>query len=146
MIPRLSASLLALALALALTSCATRNPSFPSPTSAWENESGQLQYVTAKRSIIGEFTTAHLGRDLRFEFSKGGTLPLLKLARTGDTIRAEGVLARGRWQGPMDAAPSYLGGWVRVSNALLDSAAQRGQTLVFDGPQAGERFQIQFNR
>ncbi len=133
-------------LALHFASCATQNPTFPSPSEAWKTDSGQLQYVTTKRSIIGEFTAAHLGRDLRFEFSKGGTLPLLKLARSGDTIRAEGVLARGRWQGPADSAPSYLGGWVRVSSSLIDAAAQPGQTLVFDGPQPGERFKIQFNR
>ncbi|MEO8352132.1 MAG: hypothetical protein ABI680_10410 [Chthoniobacteraceae bacterium] len=142
MIPRLITPFLPLVFA----SCANQNPPFPSPTAVWKTDSGQLQYATSKRSIIGEFTATHLGGDLRFEFSKGGTLPLLKLVRTGNTIRAEGVLARGRWQGPADSAPSYLGGWVRVSNALIDSPAQPGQTLVFDGPQPGERFKIQFNR
>lgn len=141
--PRISIILAAAAL---LSACATGATDFPQPTAAWKTDAGQLQYVSAERPVIGEFTAAHLGRDLRFEFSKGGALPLLRLARTGDTLRAEGPLARGKWEGPASSAPAHLAGWVRVSSALIGSSAKRGASLTVAGLQAGERFNLHFNR
>ena len=70
-----------------LASCAT-TPDFPPPNDLWESFTGQLQYITPERSIIGEFTAARHGDDFRLEFSKGGAVTLLKLAQHDGLLRA----------------------------------------------------------
>lgn len=153
------ASLLALTL---LAGCATA-PDFPAPNDLWESFTGQLQYLTPKRSMIGEFTAARHGEDFRLEFSKGGAMTLLKLARHGDFIRAEGPLARGRWYGRADAAPAYLRGWAAVPAGFAslernpriprngirpEVTLDRGRpkSLTLPGARVGEKFTFQFNR
>lgn len=146
---------------LALASCAT-SPDFPAPTAQWETFTGQLQYVTPERSVVGEFTAARHGGEFRLEFSKGGAVTLLKLARHGDILRAEGPLAHGRWQGASDAAPAHLRGWAAVpagfdgfekNSRIPRSGVQpeivfdhgRPKTLALPGAQPGERFTFRFN-
>jgi hypothetical protein len=141
-----------------LAGCATA-PTFPAPNADWKSFTGQLQYVTPARSIIGEFTATRHGDEFRLEFSKGGAMTLLKLARHGDLILAEGPLARGRWHGRAEAAPAYLRGWTAVPGAFASIYGESGapgtevvldhnnpKSLTFRGAQAGEKFAFQFNR
>jgi hypothetical protein len=102
---------LLLVTACLLASCASV-PQFPQPNSLWESFSGQLQYVTPERSLVGEFVASRHAQDFQLEFSKGGAVPLMKLARHGAFARAEGPFARGRWQGEAVNAPEALRGWV----------------------------------
>ena len=156
-----SAFLIALIALIALAACAN-SPDFPAPTAQWETFTGQLQYVTKERSVIGEFTAARHSGEFRLEFSKAGAVTLLKLARHGDVLRAEGPLARGRWQGASQSAPAHLSGWASVPagfdgferNARITSNATRPEivfdrgrpkTLSLPGAQPGERFTFHFN-
>jgi hypothetical protein len=153
----------ALLFALAILAGCANAPDFPPPNDLWESFTGQLQYRAPERSIVGEFTAARHGEDFRMEFSKGGAVTLLKLARHGDLILAEGPLARGRWHGRADAAPAWLRGWVtvpagfagvarnpRVSRNGVRPAAtvdrNRPKSLALPGAQAGESFMFHFNR
>ena len=146
---------------LVLAGCATA-PDFPPPNDLWETFTGQLQYATPEQSVIGEFTAARHGDDFRLEFSKGGAVTLLKLARHGDVIRAEGPLAHGRWQGRADAAPAYLQGWAAVPagfgglekntrrprNGVRPEVVRdhgRPKSLALSGAHAGEKFTFYFN-
>src|SRR5438045_1592203 len=97
--------------AFALGGCATA-PSFPEPTAKWQSYTGQLQYVMPTRSVIGEFAASRLGDDFRLEFSKGGSVPLIRISKHGDFARADGALARGHWHGLAAKAPGPLHGWV----------------------------------
>jgi len=142
-----------------LAGCATA-PDFPAPNDLWKSFTGQLQYATPERSVVGEFTAARHGDDFRLEFSKGGAVTLLKLACHGDFIRAEGPLAHGRWHGRADAAPAYLQGWVAVPTgfASLEKNPRTGighevtfdrgrpNSLTMPGAHAGEKFTFHFNR
>jgi hypothetical protein len=145
-----------------LAGCATA-PTFPAPNADWKSFTGQLQYVTPARSIIGEFTATRHGDEFRLEFSKGGAMTLLRLARHGDLILAEGPLARGRWHGRAEAAPAYLRGWTAVPGAFASVAREpdaphdgietelvldhnKPKSLSFRGAQTGEKFIFQFNR
>jgi hypothetical protein len=104
--------------------CATSDThtssSFPQPTELWESFSGQLQHVSSGKSVIGEFVASRHATDFHLEFSKGGAVPLIKVSRHDGLARAEGPLARGRWQGEASAAPEALRGWVdEVPRAFL---------------------------
>jgi hypothetical protein len=153
------ASFLTLAL---LAGCATA-PDFPAPNDRWESFTGQLQYATPERSVVGEFTAARHGEDFRLEFSKGGAVTLLKLAGHGGFIRAEGPLAHGRWHGRADAAPAYLQGWVAVPTGFASLGKnsriprtgihpeatfdrEHPNSLTIPGARAGEKLTFHFNR
>src|SRR5688500_2911382 len=103
----------ALALIVGVAGCAV-TPEFPAPDDQWDTFTGQLHYLSPERSLVGEFTAARYGRDFRLDFSKGAAFPLLKLSQHGEVLRAEGPLARGRWQGRAEAAPPHLRGWTRI--------------------------------
>ena len=141
--------------------CATpsvSNGSFPQPTDLWESFSGQLQYVSPGNSVIGEFVAARHADDFHLEFSKGGAVPLIKVSRHAGLARAEGPLARGRWQGEAGSAPGQLRGWVdevpRVFLGLernmviprgatrprVDVDRGRPRRIEVPGAQAGEKF------
>lgn len=131
-----------LALCLALAGCTTA-PHFPEPSPAWTTHTGQLRHTTAERSVIGEFSATHHGGDFRLEFSKGGAVPLLRIARHGQHARAEGPLARGRWSGLATDAPAPLRGWlIDVPRAFTQPAPR----IELTGPQPGERFVFILNR
>jgi hypothetical protein len=92
---------------------------FAEPTAAWQTYQGQLHYSTTigeGRSIIGEVVVrrAPAGDDFQLQFSSGPGFPLLQLWQSGDSARAEGALARGKWQGRAGSAPVALRRWVQV--------------------------------
>jgi len=130
-------------LALLLAGCAAA-PTFPEPDATWRMRSGQLQFSTPDRSLIGEFVASSKGGDFRLEFSKGGAVPLLRIARHGAFASAEGALARGRWRGVAERAPAPLKAWVTSVPAALSSAAS-GRVEVA-GAQPGQRFVFMLNR
>lgn len=149
-----------LILSLALTGCATV-PTFPEPDASWTMSSGQLQYVTAERSVIGEFTAWKRANDFRLEFTKGGAFTLLRVDRHGMHARADGPLARGRWTGNVSAAPPRVRSWVNqvftafggmesIQGAALTAAARADRRMAgrieILGAQPGERFVFVFNR
>jgi hypothetical protein len=101
---------LALSLALLVGGCVA--PQFPAPDASWKTYSGQLQYANRERSVIGEFTASGRGNDFHLEYSKGGTVPLMRVAVHAGYARADGPLARGRWTGTVEKAPPALQGWV----------------------------------
>ncbi len=151
---------------LALCSCASSQQAqqFPQPTELWESFSGQLQYVTPENSVIGEFVASRHAADFHLEFSKGGAVPLIKVSRHEQLSRAEGPLARGRWQGKASSAPARLRGWVdevpRAFMALernmkiprgatrprLDVDRGRPRRLEVPGGLAGEKFVFILNQ
>jgi hypothetical protein len=103
--------LFSLLAAFALGACSTV-PTFPEPDARWRTHAGQLQVSSGEKRVTGEFAVSRLDGDFRMEFSKGGAVPLLRVARHGEFARAEGPLARGRWQGRAARAPKPLQGWV----------------------------------
>ena len=125
-------------------------PDLPMPDSHWESFTGQLQYITPERSVIGEFTAARHGGDFRLEFSKGGAVTLLKLAAHDGLILAEGPLAHGRWHGRADAAPAYLQSWAAVPTGFASLAEKphrsRPSSLTLPGTRAGDKLTFHFNR
>ncbi len=136
---------LLLAGCVVLGGCATPL-AFPEPDRSWKSYSGQLQYATPARSLIGEFVASQNGKgDFRLEFSKGGSVPLLRVSRHGELARAEGALARGRWSGVAARAPGPLRGWVSEVPAAFAQVAGRTR-LEVAGSQPGEKFVFIFNR
>ncbi|MEQ1859896.1 MAG: hypothetical protein ABMA13_08170 [Chthoniobacteraceae bacterium] len=133
--------------AVALLGGCASLPTFPEPDARWMNYSGQLQYVTAERSVIGEFIASRRAGDFRLDVSKGGAAPLLRVARHGDLARAEGALARGRWSGNAGDAPAPLRAWVaEVPEAFARLGTATPQRLVIPGERPGEKIVLIFNR
>jgi hypothetical protein len=141
--------IVALAFLLGFAGCAV-TPEFPAPDDQWDTFTGQLHYLSPKRSLVGEFTAARYGREFRLDYSKGAAFPLLKLSHHGELLRAEGPLARGRWQGRAEAAPPHLRGWVRIPARFaalqMNPASSRTEILTLPGANAGEKFTFRFNR
>ena len=127
----------AVALAL-LTACQTPH-TFPKPDATWQTRVGQLQYIAEGRAVVGECVVSTRPGDLQLEFSSGPGFPLMRLALSGSTARAEGILARGSWQGQAANAPTPLRGWMRVAREF--KPAQRVSIL---SPETGERFHFVF--
>lgn len=123
----------AIGLAVAFSSCQTTRTAgqFPTPGSNWRTSIGQLQYVTAKRSVIGEAVVSHQGtHDFQLDFTSGPGVPLMKLRESGGSGRAEGVFARGTWQGDPTHATGPLASWMalREAFAAIDTASSRAKT------------------
>jgi hypothetical protein len=143
--------------------CATAPP-FPEPDKSWQTFNGQLQYITAGNRLIGEFEASGQNGDFQFQFTKGGAVPLIRVSRHRQYARAEGALARGRWQGKADNAPAELRGWVNevpqgfsglvpIMTAARSAAprqtasgGERPRRMEIQGAQPGERFIFVFNR
>lgn len=130
-----------LALALLLAGCASKLV-FPEPDATWQTSSGQLRYTTATQSLIGEFVVSQRAGHFRLDFSKGGAVPLLRIARNGEHGRAEGALARGQWSGPVEKAPAPLRAWLIDVPEMLAHPAAR---VDLPGSQPGEKFVFIFN-
>lgn len=132
----------------ALAGCAT-SPQFPEPDQSWQTYNGQLQYITADNRVIGEFEASRRGEDFSLQFTKGGAVPLIRVTRHEQYARAEGALARGRWQGTIEKAPAALRGWVdAVPRGFSQKTTPGGspQRIEIPGSQPGERFIFVFVR
>ena len=118
---------------LLLGSCQTPT-AFPEPTAQWETHVGQLQSTAAGKSVIGEVVVRRSGTEnFQLSFSSGPGFPLLKLWASGESGRAEGVLARGQWQGLLSQAPSQLQSFTRLPEvfAAISPERPRAQTGAF---------------
>jgi hypothetical protein len=154
-------SLLAVAL---LTGCQTSHQ-FATPDKTWQTHIGQLKYSDATRTLIGDVVVQRRGEtDFQLEFQKAGGFPLLTLREDATTARAEGLLARGSWQGAPTSAPKHLRGWVALRPAFLHPkplATKRGDqnwkgdakfsggqlsSLSLTFPTDDQRFVFQFQR
>jgi len=127
----------------ALCGCQTPH-AFPKPDATWQTRVGQLQYVGGGRSVIGDCVVSRRGAtDFQLEFSSGPGFPLLRLSRAGQIARAEGVLARGAWQGDPQQAPEQVRGWMRVAHSRAVPGSETRQ--IIDSPETGERFVFAFS-
>lgn len=126
-----------------LAGCQTAAP-FPQPDATWKTRVGQLQYVAGDRAVVGECVVSRRGSDdFQLDFQSGPGFPLLRLWRSANRARAEGVLARGSWEGSADAAPAHLTGWMEMSRRLPQDSGGR---FVYRSEQTGERFQFALSR
>ena len=154
----------ALLAAVLLAGCQTPHQ-FATPDQAWQTHLGQLKYSDAKRTVIGDVVVQQRGeQEFQLEFQKAGGIPLLTLRVDATTARAEGLFARGSWQGAPSAAPKHLRSWVWLRTALLHpkplaikagdqnrageakSAGGRLKSVSLHFPLDEQRFDFQFNR
>ena len=87
---------------------------------------GQLQYVSPKRSIIGETVVTRMGDDqFQLDFMTGPGLPILKLRKDG--IRGPAPRRRFAravsWQGNADHPPGPLKSWLALHEVFSAVAA-----------------------
>ena len=156
---------------IALTGCQTAHQ-FATPDRTWKTHIGQLKYSDTKRTVIGDVVVQRRGeQEFQLEFQKAGGIPLLTLREDATTARAEGLFARGSWQGTPADAPKHLRSWLALREAFLlpahggtwknPNASAEGQlawkTEVTSGsgalqavscgfPTGEQRFDFQFNR
>ena len=152
---------------LGLTSCQTTMV-FSTPTADWQSYIGQMHYANnAGRSVIGEVVVRRpvQGGDFQLQFSSGPGIPLLKLSESDDGFaRAEGIFARGHWQGKIASAPAHLKNWVQLRDvfsrispgvtdlrgpgwtATVSYAGGRAEHCEVAFTENGERFSFQFSR
>ena len=134
----------ALFAAALLTGCQTPHQ-FATPDKSWKTHIGQLKYSDAKRTIIGDVVIQQRrAQDFQLDFQKAGGIPLLTLREDSTTARAEGLFARGSWQGAPAAAPKHLRNWVALREAFQKPAI--GTMRSVDFPADEQRFVFQFNR
>lgn len=113
------------ALLFAVTGCQTPH-TFATPDASWKSSIGQLKHRNAERTVIGEVVIQRRGaQEFQLDFLKGGSFPLISIRQDATTTRAEGVLARGSWQGSVGNAPRHLRHWMRLPAAFV--AADSGQ-------------------
>ena len=116
---------------------------FTAPDRSWTTQTGQLKYTSGQRVLVGEVVVSRRGAsDFQIEFQKGGGLPLLKLRMDATTARAEGLFARGSWQGAPDRAPKPLRGWVALRAAFASRQPERFTVTLRDSE---DRFDFVFN-
>ena len=138
---KIPAALFAAAL---LSACQTPHQ-FAMPDRSWRSQIGQLKYSDAQRTLIGDVVVQQRGpQDFQLEFQKAGGIPLLTLREDATTARAEGLFARGSWQGTSASAPTHLRNWVALREAFQKPAT--GAQRSMDFPADGQHFVFQFNR
>ncbi len=136
-------SRLLLSVALLVTACQTPHE-FTTPDASWKTRTGQMKYTSGERVLVSEFVVSQRGAsDFQIEFQKGGGLPLLKLRMDSTTARAEGIFARGSWQGAPDRAPKPLRGWVGLREAFAKRQPDRFTVTPRDSE---DRFDFIFSR
>ena len=127
-----------------LAGCQTPHP-FATPDKTWKTHIGQLKYSDQTRTLIGDVVVQQRGvEDFQLEFQKAGGIPLLTLREDATTARAEGLFARGSWQGAPAAAPAHLRNWVALREAFQNPAYDRTRRVSFPGD--GQNFVFQLNR
>lgn len=155
---------LAAGCALALAGCQAPHQ-FATPDRTWKTHIGQLKYRDAQRTLIGDVVVQQRGeQEFQLEFQKAGGIPLLTLRADATTARAEGLFARGSWQGAPSAAPRHLRSWVWLRTAFrhpqplaikagdqnwtgeAKSAGGRLKSVALHFPLDEQRFDFQFNR
>jgi hypothetical protein len=139
---------------------------FPQPTAAWQTSLGQLRYAGPERSVIGEVVVRRDGTsNFQLQFASGPGFPLLKLLVSGGHARAEGLFARGAWEGTRGSAPARLQGWMQLPEAFAQVSKSKKMvrsstfeaTAVFNAEGAltqlgivtaatGERFTFVFSK
>ena len=138
---KIPAALFAAAL---LSACQTPHQ-FATPDKSWRTHIGQLKYSDAKRTLIGDVVVQQRGaQEFQLEFQKAGGIPLLTLREDAAIARAEGLFARGSWQGAPASAPTHLRTWVALREAFQKPAPGAQQSMNF--PADGQHFVFQFNR
>jgi len=162
-----------LLLAGLLAGCQSIQQNFGQPDARWHTETGQLQYSTPKRSVIGEVVvTSLVNHEFQLDFMAGPGFPIMKLRQSGDTAHAEAAFARASWSGKTEHAPGKLKPWLALGdvfsqlagpNALKKQVALQSQKPGFwtatanlsEGlpldvtvqfPESKERFVFHFNR
>jgi len=128
---------------LMVTGCQTPYE-FAEPTREWHSWVGQLQYVYNNRALTGDITVQWFDRrNFQLEYTSGPGFPLLRVWREGAIARAEGVLARGAWEGRVQSAPSQLRNWFQLGDKFA-AVSPKQQRANFVFPQTGERFSFHF--
>lgn len=111
--------------ALGLASCQTAQHEFVPPEPGWETRVGQLQYRSARTSLIGDVLVRYSNAgDFELTFSKGPGLILLTVRQNEKFVRVSGPLARGSWSGAPRNAPVHLRDWVSLRAVLLREKTQ----------------------
>jgi len=119
-------TLLSIALAFGLTSCATTSHhQFLDPSRDWTARNGQLLYRGARTSLIGEVLVRFSKNgDFELTFTKGPGMTLLEVRQDATFARVKGPLARGGWSGPTAQAPARLKGWLQLRELLMASSGK----------------------
>ena len=112
-----------------LAGCSTYQ--FATPTASWQTVVGQLQYISPKRSIIGETVVTRMGdSDFQLDFMTGPGLSILKLRKEGNRGRAEAAFARVSWQGNADHPVGPLKSWFGLHEVFSAVAGLHGTTTT----------------
>lgn len=108
---------------LGLTSCeTTTRHQFADPSRDWQAKNGQLLYHGKRTTLIGEVLVRFSkAGDFELTFTKGPGVTLLELRQDASFATVQGPLARGRWSGPLSAAPARLRGWLQLRDLLRAS-------------------------
>ena len=134
----------ALCAAALLAGCATPHR-FSTPDKTWQTHIGQLKYSDQTRTLIGDVVVQQRGAaEFQLELQKAGGIPLLTLREDATTARAEGLLARGSWQGSAEKAPAHLRNWIALREALQKPGGSAARKVDF--PADGQHFDFQFHR
>ncbi len=135
---------------LALAGC--QSTRFPAENPNAQTLIGQMFYMSAKRSFVGDFTARMSASDFQLDITKGPGVPLLSIHESGDTLaRFEGM--GHSWQGnPQHFVPGQLRSWLALRDVLLNHprpdvhVMRTGSQVTADFPRTGERFVFQINR
>lgn len=107
-----------------LAGCQTTTP-FAAPDARWTTHQGQLRYSSPGQALIGEAIVATLPpSSFQMNYTAGPGFPLLDLRMSPTQVRAQGVLARGRWQGAPGSAPAKLQAVVALAEVFQQLTAQ----------------------
>ncbi len=127
-----------LAAGLLLAGCSTYQ--FVTPAANWRTQIGQLQYISPKRSIIGETVVTRTGAsDFQLDFMTGPGLSILKLRKEGNKGRAEAAFARVSWQGNADHPVGPLKSWFALEEvfAAVDALHQTNTSATLHSQKPG---------